>query len=173
MYPGGLTLYNCQSVHFFAWSGHELCDLIAIVVSNLIRILAVIPISYDVQPNTFRGGVLACQYLIGCWCSLANPVTTEILGLAGFDWLLLDAEHSPNDVLTLIPRCRFLSATTSHSTETKISLLLKWVIYPAMVFQHYRRSLHRYTEGRCQISGDSVPSPQITRALSKQRAAGG
>jgi hypothetical protein len=50
MYPGGLTLYNCQSVHFFAWSGHELCDLIAIVVSNLIRILAVIPISYDVQP---------------------------------------------------------------------------------------------------------------------------
>ena len=60
--------------------------------------------TYSPFPNTFREGVLACQRLIGCWCSLANPVTTEILGLAGFDWLLLDAEHSPNDVLTLIPR---------------------------------------------------------------------
>ena len=40
--------------------------------------------------------------LIGCWSSLANPFTTEILGLAGFDWLLLDGEHSPNDLQSFI-----------------------------------------------------------------------
>ena len=27
--------------------------------------------------------------------SLGSPITTEILGLAGFDWLLLDGEHAP------------------------------------------------------------------------------
>ncbi|MCQ4010641.1 2-dehydro-3-deoxyglucarate aldolase, partial [Klebsiella pneumoniae] len=27
-----------------------------------------------------------------------------MLGLAGFDWLVLDAEHAPNDVTTLIPQ---------------------------------------------------------------------
>ena len=46
---------------------------------------------YTGIPNRFRQTLLARRRLIGCWCSLANPVTTEVLGLAGFDWLLLDA----------------------------------------------------------------------------------
>ena len=41
--------------------------------------------------------------LIGCWCRWRNPITTEVLGLAGFDWLLLDGEHAPNDVRHLHP----------------------------------------------------------------------
>jgi 2-dehydro-3-deoxyglucarate aldolase len=60
---------------------------------------------YSVFPvNGFKQRLRANDRLIGCWCSLGHPITTEILGLAGFDWLLLDAEHSPNDVLTLIPQ---------------------------------------------------------------------
>ena len=69
--------------------------------------------TYTAFPNTFRRSVLAGERLIGCWCSLANPITTEILGLAGFDWLLLDAEHSPNDVLTLIPQLMALKDSPS------------------------------------------------------------
>ena len=69
--------------------------------------------TYSAFPNTFRRSVLAGERLIGCWCSLANPITTEILGLAGFDWLLLDAEHSPNDVLTLIPQLMALKDSLS------------------------------------------------------------
>jgi len=53
---------------------------------------------YDAFPNRFKQDLLAGKELIGCWSSLANPITTEILGLAGFDWLLLDGEHSPNDL---------------------------------------------------------------------------
>ena len=34
----------------------------------------------------------------------SQPDHDQILGLAGFDWLLFDAEHSPNEVLTLIPQ---------------------------------------------------------------------
>jgi 2-dehydro-3-deoxyglucarate aldolase len=69
--------------------------------------------TYTAFPNTFRHGVLARQRLIGCWSSLANPITTEILGLAGFDWLLLDAEHSPNDLLTLIAQLMALKDSPS------------------------------------------------------------
>jgi len=69
--------------------------------------------TYTAFPNTLRRGVLAGQRLIGCWSSLANPITTEILGLADFDWLLLDAEHSPNDVLTLIPQLMALKDSPS------------------------------------------------------------
>jgi 2-dehydro-3-deoxyglucarate aldolase len=68
---------------------------------------------YSALPNRFRHDLLARRTLIGCWCSLANPVTTEVLGLAGFDWLLLDAEHAPNDVLSLIPQLMALKDSAS------------------------------------------------------------
>lgn len=63
--------------------------------------------------NSFKQRLRANDRLIGCWCSLGHPITTEILGLAGFDWLLLDAEHSPNDVLTLIPQLMALKDSVS------------------------------------------------------------
>ena len=71
------------------------------------------PRPYAGIPNRFRQELLARQRLIGCWCSLANPITTEVLGLAGFDWLLLDAEHAPNDVTTLIPQLMALKDSPS------------------------------------------------------------
>ncbi|WP_066735475.1 2-dehydro-3-deoxyglucarate aldolase [Cupriavidus sp. D384] len=64
-------------------------------------------------PNKFRADVLARKRLIGLWSSLGQPVTSEIVGLAGFDWLLLDGEHSPNDVLTFAPQLMALKDSTS------------------------------------------------------------
>lgn len=64
-------------------------------------------------PNRFRQNLIAGQRLIGCWCSLGSPITTEVLGVAGFDWILLDAEHAPNDVLTLIPQLMALKDSVS------------------------------------------------------------
>jgi 2-dehydro-3-deoxyglucarate aldolase len=69
-------------------------------------------------PNTFRRDMPAGKRLIGCWSSLANPITTEILGLAGFDWLLLDAEHAPNEVLTLIPQLMALKDSPSAPVDS-------------------------------------------------------
>jgi 2-dehydro-3-deoxyglucarate aldolase len=68
---------------------------------------------YSAFPNRFRADLIAKKRLIGCWCSLANPITTEVLGIAGFDWLLLDGEHSPNDVLTFIPQLMALKDSVS------------------------------------------------------------
>ncbi|TCV99212.1 2-dehydro-3-deoxyglucarate aldolase [Biostraticola tofi] len=64
-------------------------------------------------PNRFRQKLLAGDTLIGCWCALANPVSTEVLGLAGFDWLVLDGEHAPNDITTFVPQLMALKG--SHS----------------------------------------------------------
>jgi 2-dehydro-3-deoxyglucarate aldolase len=68
---------------------------------------------YRAFPNAFKQRLLAGETLIGCWCSLANPITTEVLGVAGFDWLLLDGEHSPNDVRTFIPQLMALKDSAS------------------------------------------------------------
>jgi len=72
-----------------------------------------LPGPYRPFPNSFRQRLLAGETLIGCWCSLANPITTEVLGIAGFDWLLLDGEHSPNDVTTFIPQLMALKDSPS------------------------------------------------------------
>lgn len=72
-----------------------------------------LPTPYRAFPNSFRADLRAGKTLIGCWCSLANPNTTEVLGVAGFDWILLDGEHSPNDVITFIPQLMALKDSPS------------------------------------------------------------
>jgi 2-dehydro-3-deoxyglucarate aldolase len=68
---------------------------------------------YSAFPNTFRQDVLARKRLIGCWSQLASPITAEVLGLAGFDWILLDSEHGPNDPLSLVPQLMALKDSPS------------------------------------------------------------
>ena len=68
---------------------------------------------YQSFPNTFKRDLLAGKRLIGCWSSLANAITTEVLGVAGFDWILLDGEHSPNDIATFIPQLMALKDSPS------------------------------------------------------------
>jgi len=64
-------------------------------------------------PNRFRQDLLQGKTLIGCWSALCSPITTEVLGVAGFDWLLLDGEHAPNDVTTFVPQLMALKGSRS------------------------------------------------------------
>ena len=64
-------------------------------------------------PNRFKRDLHEGKLQIGCWSSLASPLSTEVLGLAGFDWLLLDGEHSPNDLNTFILQLMALKDSVS------------------------------------------------------------
>ncbi len=68
---------------------------------------------YSSLPNTFRRDLRAGKTLIGCWASLASNITTEILGYAGFDWILIDGEHAPNDYTTFITQLQALKDSPS------------------------------------------------------------
>lgn len=50
---------------------------------------------------------------IGAWVQLASPFTAEILSSAGFDWLMLDMEHAPGDILTLISQVQAMKGSNS------------------------------------------------------------
>src|SRR3954447_22267729 len=52
----------------------------------------------DLLPNHFKRAIRSGQQQIGLWCSLANHISAEMLSASGFDWLLLDTEHSPNEI---------------------------------------------------------------------------
>ena len=52
----------------------------------------------DMPRNAFKHAIAKGQLQIGLWCSLCSPVAIEVVSHSGYDWLLLDTEHSPNDV---------------------------------------------------------------------------
>ncbi|MGB3196445.1 MAG: 2-dehydro-3-deoxyglucarate aldolase [Saprospiraceae bacterium] len=70
-------------------------------------------VPYRPFPNQFKKDLLAGKRLIGCWSSLASHISMEVLGVAGFDWVLLDGEHSPNDVITFVPQLMALKDSVS------------------------------------------------------------
>ena len=58
----------------------------------------------DLPLNSFKKAILAGRQQVGLWVSLASPYSTEVVAGSGFDWLLIDGEHSPNDPTTVLPQ---------------------------------------------------------------------
>lgn len=52
---------------------------------------------YELPANHFKRNLHAGKAQIGLWCNLFNNLTVEIVAGSGFDWLLLDTEHVPNE----------------------------------------------------------------------------
>ncbi|MGA2551080.1 MAG: HpcH/HpaI aldolase/citrate lyase family protein [Burkholderiaceae bacterium] len=52
----------------------------------------------QVPENRFKRGLQSGKMQLGLWSSLANHLSVEVLAHAGFDWLLLDTEHAPNEL---------------------------------------------------------------------------
>jgi len=56
----------------------------------------------DLPQNHFKRALAAGRQQIGLWCSLPGAYVAEAVAGSGFDWLLLDTEHSPGDPLTVM-----------------------------------------------------------------------
>jgi 4-hydroxy-2-oxoheptanedioate aldolase len=62
-----------------------------------------------VPVNTFKAALRMGQQQIGLWSTLSTAFGAEVVAGAGFDWLCLDTEHSPGDVLTVMAQLQALS----------------------------------------------------------------
>jgi 4-hydroxy-2-oxoheptanedioate aldolase len=60
--------------------------------------------------NLFKEALRDDRRQLGLWVGLADPYVAEVLATAGFDWLLLDAEHAPNDPRSILPQLQALAA---------------------------------------------------------------
>src|SRR5690242_1529390 len=63
----------------------------------------------DVLTNRFKAALRAGQRQIGLWLGLADPYCAELCAGAGFDWLLIDGEHAPNDLRTILAQLQALA----------------------------------------------------------------
>ena len=64
--------------------------------------------------NIFKNVLKQGRAQIGLWVALANAYTAEICAGAGYDWLLIDAEHAPNDIQTLVAQLQAVAKYPVH-----------------------------------------------------------
>lgn len=64
--------------------------------------------------NPFKLALREQRAQIGLWVGLADAYVAELLATAGFDWLLLDAEHGPNDIRSLLAQLQAIHGYASH-----------------------------------------------------------
>jgi 4-hydroxy-2-oxoheptanedioate aldolase len=62
-------------------------------------------------PSEFRKRLQTGEAVVGSFVNLASPLTTEIMGIAGFDWLVLDLEHGAGDEALLTTQLQALAAS--------------------------------------------------------------
>ena len=59
--------------------------------------------------NAFKAALARREPQIGLWLALASPYAAEVVATAGFDWLLVDGEHVPNNVQTVLAQLQALA----------------------------------------------------------------
>jgi 4-hydroxy-2-oxoheptanedioate aldolase len=64
----------------------------------------------DLPRNQFKHALAQGRQQIGLWCTLSHHLAVELVAGAGFDWLVLDTEHSPNDLESLVPQLQAVAA---------------------------------------------------------------
>lgn len=63
----------------------------------------------QIPVNHFRNALREGRPQIGCWVGFADANVAEALATCGFDWLLLDGEHAPNDPRTVLAQLRAMA----------------------------------------------------------------
>lgn len=64
--------------------------------------------------NPFKQSLKNGDVALGLWLGLANPYSTELLANAGYDWLLIDGEHAPNDVHSTLAQLQAIAPYRSQ-----------------------------------------------------------
>jgi 4-hydroxy-2-oxoheptanedioate aldolase len=77
--------------------------------------------------NTFKQALADGKRQIGCWLCFADATATEVMGTAGFDWLVIDGEHAPNDIRSLRDQLVALEASPSHPV-VRVPVGETWII---------------------------------------------
>ena len=71
--------------------------------------------------NGFKNALRDRRLQFGLWVGLANAYGAEICAGAGFDWLVLDAEHGPNTVQTLLAQLQAVAPYPTHAVVRAVN----------------------------------------------------
>ena len=69
-----------------------------------------------IPANLFKHALKEGRAQIGLWSGMTDPYAVEAVAGTGFDWLLIDGEHAPNDLRTVRPTPRTRSCGRRSAT---------------------------------------------------------
>jgi 4-hydroxy-2-oxoheptanedioate aldolase len=75
--------------------------------------------------NLFKRALAAKVPQIGLWSTLPDPYVSEIIAGAGFDWVLLDTEHTPSDVPRMLHQLQAVGAAVPADPARRTSALVR------------------------------------------------
>jgi 4-hydroxy-2-oxoheptanedioate aldolase len=64
--------------------------------------------------NRFKSALATGQLQLGLWLALADPYAAELCANCGYDWLLIDGEHAPNDLRGMLGALQAIAPYASH-----------------------------------------------------------
>ena len=65
--------------------------------------------------NLFKQALREGRVQIGLWVGLADAYAIEAMAGTGFDWLLIDGEHAPNDLRTVLGQLQAVASYPTHA----------------------------------------------------------
>lgn len=68
----------------------------------------------EIPHNAFKAALKEGRAQIGLWVGLADPYAAEAVAGTGFDWLLIDGEHAPNDVRQILSQLQAVAPYPVH-----------------------------------------------------------
>ncbi|MCZ6473555.1 MAG: aldolase/citrate lyase family protein [SAR324 cluster bacterium] len=72
------------------------------------------------KPNRLKNLLREGKYASGSWVSMCNPLGAEIMGMVGFDWLLVDMEHGAGDYQTLLSQLQAIAAAGDSTPIVRV-----------------------------------------------------
>src|SRR5213593_574033 len=63
--------------------------------------------------NIFKQAIREGRTKTGLWCSLCSNVAAEVISDSGFDWILIDTEHAPNELPMVFGQLQALVGSTA------------------------------------------------------------
>lgn len=79
------------------------------------------------KPNSFKAGLKQGRLQIGLWLSTGEPYLADVAGHAGFDWLVIDGEHGPNDLKSILAQLQVLESSNAEAV-VRLPVGEKWMI---------------------------------------------
>jgi 4-hydroxy-2-oxoheptanedioate aldolase len=123
--------------------------------------------------NRFKSALAGGRGGIGLWANLTDPVALEICASSGFDWVLMDAEHSPADTRSLLsglqaaaPHPSSILVRPPHGDEVRIKQLLDLGVQSLLIPMVETR------EHAAQLAAAVQFPPLGVRGVSSQTRAG-
>jgi 4-hydroxy-2-oxoheptanedioate aldolase len=83
------------------------------------------------SPNGFKAALRDRRPIIGLWLAMADAYAAELAGHAGFDWLVVDGEHGPNDLRSIMAQLQALQGSPSEAV-VRLPVGETWMIKQAL-----------------------------------------